>query len=52
MDRQFDGTRESRNPPPHFSGTDVYRQDKDVTPVLGKRKRGDDHEGDNDDEGI
>ena len=51
MDRQFDGTRESRNPPAHFSGSDVYGQVKDVTLVLGKRKRGVDHEGD-DDEGI
>ena len=48
MDRQFDGTRESQNPPAHFSGSDVYSQVKDVTPVLGKRKRGV-HE---DDEGI
>ena len=53
MDRQFDGTRESRNPPPHFSGIDMYRQVKDVTPVLDKRKHGVDHEGDDDDdEGI
>ena len=30
----------------------MYRQDKDVTPVLGKRKRGVDRKGDDDDEGI
>ena len=36
MDKQFDGTRETRNPPPHFSGSDVYRQVKDVSIVLGK----------------
>ena len=54
MDRQFDGIRETRNPPPHFSGKDVYRQVKDVNTVLGKRKRGVDHEADDDglDEGI
>ena len=54
MDKQFDGTRETRNPPPHLSGSDVYKQVKDVRTVLGKRKRGVDHEGDDDDhdEGI
>ena len=40
MDRQFDGTRESRSPPAHFLVSDVYSQVKDVTPVLSKRKRG------------
>ena len=48
MDKQFDGTRETRNPPPHLSGSDVYKQVKDVRTVLGKRKRGVDHEGDDD----
>ena len=53
MDKQFDGTREIRNPPPHFSGSDVYKQVKDVRTVLGKQKRGVDHEGDDGhDEGI
>ena len=54
MDKQFDGTRETRNPPPHLSGSDVYKQVKDVRTVLGKRKCGVDHEGDDDghDEGI
>ena len=54
MDKQFDGTRETIDPPPHLSGSDVYKQVKDVRTVLGKRKRGVDHEGDDDghDEGI
>ena len=54
MDKQFDGTRETRNPPPHLSGSDVYKQVKDVRTVLGKQKRGVDQEGDDDghDEGI
>jgi len=39
MDRQFDGTKESR-PPPHFSRSDVYSQVKDITPFLGKQKHG------------
>ena len=54
MDKQFDSTRETRNPPPYFSGSGVYRQVKDVRTVLGKQKRGVDHEGDDDghDEGI
>ena len=53
MDKQFDGTWKTRDPPPHLSGSDVYNQVKDVRTVLGKRKRGVDHEGDDDDhEGI
>jgi len=54
MDKQFDGTREIRNHPPHFLGSDVYKEVKDVRTVLGKRKRGVDHKGDDDghDEGI
>ena len=54
MDKQFDGTRETRNLPPHLSGSDVYKQVKDVKIVLDKRKHGVDHEGDDDDddEGI
>ena len=40
MDKQFDGTREIRNPPPHLSGSDVYKQVKDVRIVLGKQKSG------------
>jgi len=54
MDKQFNGTRETRNPPPHFSGKDVYRQVKDVSIVLGNQKRGVDQGGDDDchDEGI
>ena len=53
MDKQFDGTRKTRDPPPHLSGSDGYNQVKDVRTVLGKRKRGVDHEGDDDDhEGI
>ena len=54
MDRQFDGIRETRNPPPHLSGKDVYRQVKDVSIVLGNQKRGVDQGGDDDchDEGI
>ena len=54
MGRQFDGTRETQNPPPHFLGSDVYRQVKDVTTVLGKWKWGVDYGGDDDghDEGI
>jgi hypothetical protein len=39
MDRQFDGTRESRTPPPYLSGTDVYSQLKDIPPDLGKKKQ-------------
>ena len=54
MDKQFDGTRETRNHPPHFLGSDVYKEVKDVKTVLGKRKRGVDHKGDDDghDKGI
>ncbi|XP_039841093.1 uncharacterized protein LOC120700979 [Panicum virgatum] len=54
MDKQFNGTRETRNPPPHFSGKDVYRQVKDVSIVLGKQKCEVDQGGDDDchDEGI
>ena len=54
MDKQFDGTRKTKNPKPHLSGSDVYKQVNDVRTVLGKRKRGVDQGGDDNchDEGI